>query len=135
MKISEALDFVSKIYQPGMTSFFGNSKEDLWQKAHDDFEGKIILYGAQTSEAESAAKEFTSRCKKLAGMFESMRPEKAKLTLVDAYLIGNVERVRRIQSIENRQCFRCDSKREVRIVSLGDDSVLMCLECVKSKEI
>lgn len=136
MTTSEALIKISSAYVPGVVAFYGRMNPDPWQQAHDSFERTII--GNRDDGARSAAAEqFSSRCLQLIDTYKSARlPFPKKLTVGDAFAIGDPTRFKAIQSIKNRACYACEDTKGLSIepVSAGSVEVrLVCAECAKER--
>jgi hypothetical protein len=135
MQLSQALEEVSKIYINGTIEFYNGMKPDPWEAAHERYEGQLLLYGGTKDYFDKmaiAAQAFYEECKKLIEKFKVFNDSDKQMTFIDAFAIGNIDRVSVLQSIELNECAKCGVRENV---FAGTDEKLgpgiYCIRCLK----
>jgi len=129
MKISEALELVSKNYVPGVVAFYGKTQPDLWQEAHDVLEQAMLT--KDLSIMEAAAGVFAHRCLGLIQKYSQFNSP-TKIQAQDAFVIGDPQKVLEQQSLEDDFCVICESKERLMPQIDPEDFTrvfLICIEC------
>jgi len=132
MKASEALKEVSKHYVPGVVAFYEKMNPDPWFDAHERLNESLLK--DKSEEGQSVAcKIFVDACVDLIDGYKSRYPGGAKLSDLDAFFIGDEDRVRKLQSQKYRECAECESKKDLVLVRDKEDVNLVYILCKNCK--
>lgn len=129
MKVSEALEAVSKFYVPDCAGHYARIKSDPWLAAHEDLNDVVQLGDLENSEI--AADVFVSKIKCLVDSFSSLGIKSKEITIQDAFAIGNTDRLQKWASNKSTMCYKCESKKELTLMNQeGSPSVVVvCRSC------
>lgn len=131
MKMTDALEVVSKMYIPGAVAHYDRMKPNPWQKAHDEFEGMILHSSGELR--EMACSRFIDKIRILLDRYKKNLIDIPDVSPVDAFILGDVDRVKRFQSRKNHCCFVCESTLNISLISNDKAQVaVVCAPC-KSK--
>lgn len=135
MTISEALDQVARIYEPGVVKYYERLNPDPWLAAHEELE----KFAGVFSEAlvSPACEKFVNRCTELVTRFKQEgRPSKS-VSGADAFAMASRESIDAHLSRKLKRCAKCEVKTGLDIYPvLGSDTdvFLLCKQCaLKSK--
>lgn len=131
MKFSQALQEISEAYVPGTVAFYGRQNPDLWQQAHDEL-GKWLLHGDPLL-LEAAVCRFLSRCIELVDRFKRDGGFAEPLSLGDAFILGDPNRIDAWESVKEQVCAKCRDRTNLKIVPTGlrgVDVTLLCRDCL-----
>lgn len=135
MKLSEALQSVSRIYVPGVAKYYAQLNPDPWQAAHDELENIIGVF--DEAKCGPTCERFVSRCSELILRFKQEgRPSKS-VSGADAFTMASRESIDAHLSRKLKRCAKCEVKTGLDIYPvLGSDTdvFLLCKQCaLKSK--
>lgn len=133
MKLSEALERVGAIYVPGVVKYYGQLNPDPWQAAHDELEKVAGIFDEDIVSAATA--RFVSRCEELVKRFKQDGQQSKSVSPADAMALGSTQRVSAHLSRRFKKCCRCDAKKDLKIVPVGDGSMdvqVICEACAKN---
>lgn len=117
MQISEALDKVGGAYVPGTVAFYAKQSPDPWQSAHDELERIAGRFDEDIVGPTCDA--FVSRCLELIEHFKRIGIPQKNVMPVDAFAMGDYQRVRSWQSRKFKECITCGSKEGLRLVAVS----------------
>lgn len=130
MKMSEALEKVNRAYVPGVVAFYDKADPNPWQQAHDNLESLLHLNDEQLISAGLEA--FVYRCLELIDSFNKMGTPPKKISIADAFFLGDENRYLETRSRKYKECFKCQSKDDLQIITSPTDelrAVLICKNC------
>lgn len=132
MKMSEALERVSRMYAPGCVAYYGNQTPDLWQKMHDELESSLDF---SSDEAMSRVCErFVSRAQELVDWYKKNTSPPAAISIADAFHIGNEERLASLQSVRRKECYQCSTRDRIGLEAYGPDALQVRVVCPECKQ-
>lgn len=136
MRLSEALDRISKAYLPGVIRFYQRMKDDPWQKAHDRLEGSMLLNkGAKDyfEQIEISSREFCEECLSL---IDKAKPfvdlNQTKVSIPDAFWLGE-DRLKELEESTKDLCAQCGSDTQVRMTFKSGHYGIYCGICAPEK--
>lgn len=130
MNLSQALSAVGKHYVPGVVKYYSQLSPDPWQLSHDELEQVALL--DEHKLISTACERFVSRCIQLIDQFKENGLFTTKVSIADAFAIGDEARVKAIESVKSRSCYQCESKDGIQIESYGDNKLevrVVCRHC------
>lgn len=126
MKFTEALEIVGKNYAPGVVNYYSKLTPDPWQKAHDELESIVLTKDKELERL--ACDAFVSRCKHLIERFQR-EAITSPINPVDAFVVGDPERLNRLRSRIDRACIYCESKTNLTLMPSEEDRFDMAIVC------
>jgi hypothetical protein len=135
VRVSEALNAVSRIYVPGVAKYYDALKPDPWFAAHEELE-KVMLEGDQAA-IESAADRFVARMTELVERFKREGAPSKGVSAADGLFMGDDKRVRGWQSRKAKECVQCGTKEKLKLMSNPKDKVdvvVICHDCAAEVE-
>ena len=137
MRASDALVEISNEYVSGVAKFYEQAKPNPWQDAHDALEKHMASgTGDYFERVGIAAEIFRDKCVAMIKKYKALHAVPTeKLTAVDAFHIGDAERVNDIQSQQENACRSCGTKKNVRGVRNPETGKagIFCTTCVRMK--
>lgn len=133
MKVSEALEQVSKMYVPGVVAYYGKMRPDPWEQVLSDFEK--IMQSHNQDLIEAAAERYVSRSCELIRQFKENQIVSKRVTPMDGFAMGSEQRVEAWTSRKDRACL-CGEKKNLKIIAMNDGShgvKVVCGKCEWSR--
>ena len=108
MRASRLLDEIGKFYIPGVVAYYDQSPVSPWSKAMDEYEA--VLVSSQDWEViEKAGQKCLQQARALVEHYKKHSPP-AQLTMEDAFILGDEQRVKDWQSAQRSECYLCGEK-------------------------
>jgi len=130
MNISQAIESLNKIYTPGVLAFYQNFPNDPWQKAHDDLNAVVQLQNLTLTSL--ACENFLKTCVELVQQFKNNQIPTKGISPQDAFNIGTEDRLKKWKSIKFKQCYLCENKNNLALISNPNDrtsALFICKNC------
>lgn len=135
MTLSKALEAVSARYVPGTVAYYAKMNPDPWQTAHDELERIAGIMDEAT--VTPILERFVQRCAKMVEDYVASKAPKSKsVSAADAFALCSNEAVTAHFSRKRKECAKCETKSDLKIVPVRPgsmDVMLMCRSCLATR--
>lgn len=131
MRLSEAFNEIEKIYLHGAVEHYAKYNPDPWQQAHEELNSVMLLQKQELTEA--AVEVYFDKIKSLLHAYAQIDYVPKKMSIQDAFVLGNELEVKRRQSQQEHDCLLCRTKENLTLYSKSTDSeksYIICKECL-----
>ena len=135
MKLTDAINTVERKYVTGAIAHYGKFKVDPWQTACDELDTLLRVDSENINPI--AVEKWCNTILKLIERFKNDGISSSELSNADAFMLGNVNRVKAFQSLEHRECVHCESRKDLELRPFdgaNNEMQMICKKCLDYRE-